>query len=178
MKFKQLLLLLSSSSIQLSLAVSLHLPPKSFNGVIALNSAVNLSPMAMVQINGTAISVWISWIVIILTSQDTWSHVSLSTVEIWYILEGCTKWSPGRVVMYSNRLCWPTPGRRYSWFIFEDCRTFKWDIKWRRRLKHCWLCGTTGTFTGGVMSFLFSFFSLLFLSSENISKLNTLHFLC
>lgn len=113
----------------------------------------------MVQINGPAISVWISWIVIILTSQDTWSHVSLSTVEIWYILEGCTKWSPGTVVMYSNRLCWPTPGCIYSWFIFEGCRTFKWDIKWQRRLKHCWLCGITGTFSGGVLSlFLVSFF--------------------
>ena len=109
----------------------------------------------MVQINGPAISVWISWIVIILTSQDTWSHVSLSTVEIWYILEGCTKWSPGTVVMYSNRLCWPTPGCRYSWFIFEGCRTFKWDIKWRRRLKHCWLCVITGTITSGVLCLFF-----------------------
>lgn len=110
----------------------------------------------MIQINGPAISVWISWIVIILTSQDTWSHVSLCTVEIWYILEGCTKWSPGTLVMYSNRLCWPTPGCIYSWFIFEGHRTFKWYIKWHRRLKYCWLCGITGIFTGGELSLFFS----------------------
>lgn len=111
----------------------------------------------MVQINGPAISVWISWIVIILTSQDTWSHVSLSTVEIWYILEGCTKWSPGRQVMYSNRLCRPTPGCRYSWFIFEGSRTFKWDIKWPRRLKHCWFCGVKWDIhCPGCASFYFS----------------------
>lgn len=122
----------------------------------------------MVQINGPAISVWISWIVIILTSQDTWSHVSFSTVEKWYILEGCTKWSPGTAVMYSNRLCWLTPGCRYSWFTFEGCGTFKWDIKWHRRLKHCWLCGETGTFTGGRARL--SLWSLHVLSSSWASK--------
>lgn len=133
----------------------------------------------MVQINGPAISVWISWIVIILTSQDTWSHVSLCTVEIWYILERCTKWSPGTLVMYSNRLRWPTPGCIYSWFIFEGRSTFKWDIKWHRRLKHCWLCGITGTITAGELSLfflsLFSLISALWTKPDNI--LNCICFL-
>lgn len=121
----------------------------------------------MIQINGPAISVWISWIVIILTSQDTWSHVSLCTVEIWYILERCAKWSPGTVVMYSNRLYWPTSGCIYSWFIFEGRRTFKWNIKWHRRLKYCWLCGITGIFTAGGFSLFLSWSSLKAVCSLN-----------
>lgn len=101
----------------------------------------------------------------------------------WRYDMGCTKWSPGRIVMYSNRLCRPTSGCRYSWFIFEGCWTFKWDIKWQRILKHYWLCGITRTITSRVMALLFSslFFLRVWLHRDILKSscnLSFPHFLC
>lgn len=71
-----------------------------FNGVITINSTVNLSGNGLWLKLTPNESVWNSWIVVVLTSQDTWSHVSVSTVQILEVQSG------------------PLVG---SWCILTDC---------------------------------------------------------